>query len=115
MENITDVDYKHVKKVLKMLQIENIGYYHELYVQSNTLLLADVFETYQNKCVEICELDPAIFLSAPGLAWQYWWKKTEKRVKLLIDIDMLLMVEKRIIGVYHTVRKHATANNKYIK
>ena len=69
MEYIIDVDYRHGKKVFKNLNNKNLGNYHGLYVQSDTLLLADVFENFRNKCIEIYELDPAHFLSAPGLAW----------------------------------------------
>ena len=69
MENITDVDYRHAKRVFKSLNYKNLGDYHDLYVQSDTLLLADVFENFRNKCIEIYELDPAHFLFAPGLAW----------------------------------------------
>ena len=68
IENITDVDYKHAKRVFKNLNNKNLGDDHDLYVQSDTLLLADVFENFRNKCIEISELNPAHFLSAPGLA-----------------------------------------------
>ena len=67
-------------------------------VQSDTLLLADVFENFRNKYIEIYELDPSHFLSAPGLAWQACLKKTEVKLELLTDVDMLLMVEKGIRG-----------------
>ena len=67
-----------------------------MYVQSDTLLLAYVFENFRNKCIEIYELDPAYFLSAPRLAWQACLKKTEVKLGLLTDVDMLLMVEKGI-------------------
>ena len=67
-----------------------------MYVQSHTLLLADVFENFRNKRIEIYKLDPAHFLSAPGLAWQACLKKTGVELKLLTDIDMLLTVEKGI-------------------
>ena len=67
-------------------------------VQCDTFLLADVFEIFRNKCIEIYELDPAHFLSAPGLAWQACLKKTKVKLKLLTDIDMLLMVEKGTRG-----------------
>ena len=63
-----DVHCRHVKKVLKYINNKNLGDYHDLYVKSDTLLLADVFENFRNKCIEIHELDPAHFLSAPGLA-----------------------------------------------
>ena len=67
-----------------------------MYVQRYTLLLEDVFESFRNKCIEIYELDPAQFLSAPGLAWQACLKRTGVELELLTDIDRLLMVEKDI-------------------
>ena len=81
MEDITDVNYKHVKKVFKNLMNKNLSEYHDLYVQSDTLLLADVFENFRNIYIKVYELDPAHFLSAPGLEFQVCLKKTE--VKLL--------------------------------
>ena len=67
-------------------------------------------------CLKIYELDPAKFLSAPGLAWQASLKKTKVKLDLLTDIDMLLMVEKGIIGgIYHSIYRYGKANNKYIK
>ena len=65
-----------------------------MYVKNDTLMLADVLESFHNKCIEIHELDPAHFLSASGLAWQTCFKKAEVELELLIDIYMLLMVEK---------------------
>ena len=70
MEDITDANYAPVKGVRKDFEIKNLGEYHDLYVQSNTLLLAGAFESFRNMCLEIYELDPAKFLSARGLAWQ---------------------------------------------
>ena len=67
-----------------------------MYVQSDTLLLADVSENFRNMCIKVYELDPAHFLSAPGLAWQACLKKTKVNLELLTDADMLLMVEKGI-------------------
>ena len=75
MEDTTDVDHRHAKRVFKTLNNKNLGDHHDLYVQSDTLLLADVFENFRNKCIEINELDPANFLSAPGSAWQACLKK----------------------------------------
>ena len=65
-----------------------------MYVQSDTLLLADVFEKFRDKCIEIYGLDPSYFLSATGLAWQACLKKTEVKLELLTDYDMILMIEK---------------------
>ena len=70
-----------------------LGDYHDLYVQSNTLLLTNVFENFRNKCIEIHELHPAHFLSAPGLVWQTCLKNTGIILELLSDIDMLLMID----------------------
>ena len=67
-EHITDEDYEHAQKVWSTFNIKNLGEYHDLYIQSDTLLLADVFENFRDKCIERYELDPAHFLSAPGLA-----------------------------------------------
>ena len=79
-------------------------------------MLADVFENFRNNCIEIYELDPAHFLSAPGLAWQTFLKKTEVKLELLTNVDMLLMVEKEIRGgICHAIHRYAKANNKYIK
>ena len=75
-EGITDEDYAHAQKVWDVLNIKHLGEYHDLYVQSDTALLADVFESFRDKCLEIYELDPAHFLSAPGLAWQACLTKT---------------------------------------
>ena len=76
MEGITSVDYRHAKRVYKEFKLKYLCDYHDLYVQSDTLLLADVFENFRNKCIEIYELDPAHFVSAPGLVWQACLKKT---------------------------------------
>ena len=74
-----------------------------MYVQSDTLLFTDVFENFRNKRIEIYELDPAHFLSAPGLAWQTCLKKTGVELELVTDIDMLLMVEKGIKGMQRQI------------
>ena len=67
-EHITDEDYPHAQKVWDTFKIKNLGEYHDLYVQSDTALLTDELESFRDKCIEIYELDPARFLSAPGLA-----------------------------------------------
>ena len=69
MEDITDADYPHAKIVCKDFEIKNLGEYHDLNVQSDTLLLPDVFENLRNMCLKIYELDPETFISVHGLAW----------------------------------------------
>ena len=116
MQNTTDVDYRHANKVFKEFRLKNLGDYHDLYVQSDTLLLADVFENFRNKCIEVYELDPAHFLSAFGLEWQACLKKTEVKLELLTNIDMLLMTEIGIRGgICHAIHRYAEANNKCMK
>ena len=61
MEGFTNVNYKHAKRVWKNFKIKNLGKYHDLYVQRDTLLVVDVSESFRNKCVEIYELDPTHF------------------------------------------------------
>ena len=99
LEGISDADYAHVQIVWEVFGIKNHGEYHDLYTQSDTLLLADVFENFRDKCNEIYKLDPAYFVSrdkcneiykldpiyfvsTPGLAWQACLKKTGVRLEL---------------------------------
>ena len=65
MKYVTDADYTHTKRVCKDFEIKNLDEYHDLYIQSDTLMLADVFNNFWNMCFEIHGLDPALFLSAP--------------------------------------------------
>ena len=117
-EGINDEDYAHAQKVWQEFNIKNLGEYPVLYVQNDTFLLADVFENFGDKCIEIYELDPAHFLSAPGLAWQASLKKKKKngvKLEVLTDNDMPLMVEKGIRGgICHAVYRYAKADNKYM-
>ena len=70
MEDITDADYAHAKRVCKDFEIKNLGEYHDLYFQSISLLLGDVFGNFRNMCLKINALDPSKFLSVSKLAWQ---------------------------------------------
>ena len=79
-----------------------------MYVQSNTLLLADAFEIYRNMCLKMYELDTAKFLWARGLAWQAALKKAKTKLDYLTDID-------KLEGICHSIQVYANANNKYIK
>ena len=116
LEDIADKDYAHAQKVFKELKLKSLGDYYGLYVQSDTLLLADVFGKFRSKCIEIYKLDPAHSLSAPGLAWRACLKNTRVKLELLTDINILLIVEKGIRdGICHLVHKYAKANNKYMK
>ena len=116
MELINDIDYRHASNVFKRFELENLGQYHDLHVQSDTLSLADVFENFRDMCNKVYELDPAHFLSLPGLAWQACLKKANIELELLTDYDMLLMVEEGVRGgICHSIHRYAKANNKYMK
>ena len=116
MEDTDDIDYRYGNNVFNKFKLNNLGDYRDLYVQSDTLLLADVFENFRNMCSKEYELDPAHFLSLPGLTWQACLKKTNIELELLTDYDMLLMVEKGIRGgICHSIQRYAKANNNYMK
>ena len=116
MEDINDIDYRHANNVSKRFELENLGQYHDLHVQSDTLLLADVFENFRDMCIKEYELDPPHFLSLPGVAFQACLKKTNIELELLTDYNMLLMVEEGIRGgICHSIHRYAKANNKYMK
>ena len=88
---ISDEEYEHAKEVWKEFGIKNMGEYHDLYLKSDVLLLADVFEEFRNVCMENYSLDP------PGLSWDALLKHSKINLELLTDVDMLLMFEKGII------------------
>ena len=83
MENIDDIDYRDGNNVFKKFKVKNLGEYHDLYVQGDTLLLADVFENFRNMCIKVYELDPAHFLSLPGLGWQACLKKNKYKIRII--------------------------------
>ena len=78
--------------------MENVGDYYDLYLKSYTLVLADVFKSFRKMCLKIYNIDPAKFLSTLGLASQVALKKTEVKLDLSTNIDMLLIVENGIRG-----------------
>ena len=115
LENITDADYMHAKRICKDFEIKKSAEYHDLYLKSDVLLLTDVFENFRIICFKIHNLNLIRFISAPGLAWQAALKKTKVNLELLTDIDMLLMVENRIRGgICHAIHTYAKASDKYM-
>ena len=116
LEDISEIDYRHALKVFNKFNIKNLGDYHVLYVQRDTISLADVFESFRNLCLNTYKLDPGYILSLPGLAWQACLKHSGIKLELINNIDMLLMLEEEIReGICHLVFRHAKANNKYMK
>ena len=87
-----------------------------MYLKGDTLVFTDAFRNFTKICLNIYQLDPAKFMSAPRLAWQAALKKTEVKLELLTYINMSLMVEKGLTGgIYNTIHRYAKANNKYLK
>ena len=122
MKGISDQDYEHAEQVWNAMEKKTLSSYHDTYLKTDVLLLADVFETFWNTCLGHYKLDPAHFYTAPGLAWQTLLKTAaeycehEKRRKDCTDLDMLLMVENGVRGgITQSAKRYARANNKYMK
>ena len=114
-EHISDEDYEHAQKVWEAFDCKTLKDYHDLYLESDVLLLADVFETFRDVCMTNYELDPAWYYTAPGLAWDAALKMTKVELEMLTDIEMLDMFEEGIRGgISSIMHRHAKANNKYM-
>ena len=115
MSNIINDDYQHAQKAWNTLKVHNLGGYHDLYLRTDVILLANVFEAFRDTCLEHYKLDPAHFYTSPGLAWKACLKKTGVKLELLTNPDMLLMFEHGIRGgITQAVHRYAKANNKYM-
>ena len=114
-EDISDSDYQHALNVWNTFQCKTIRDYHNLYLKSDVLLLADVFENFRKTCLKHYKLDPAHYFTSPGLAWDACLKQTGQELQLLHDYDMLMLFEKGIRGgITHISKRFAEANNKYM-
>ena len=115
-KGINNKNYNHVLNVWYSFNMETLKDYHELYNDSDVLLLADVFENFRDICLKIYGLDPVHYFTAPGLAWDACLKMTGINLELLSNQDMLLMVEKGIRGGISIIsNRYGEANNKYMK
>ena len=115
-EKVSDEDFAHAQKVWEEFGCKNMGEFHDLYLLSDVLLLADVMEGFRKLCEKHYELDPAHFFTTPGLAWDAMLKMTQIELELLGDVDQLLMIEKGIRGGNSNVfKRFARANNKFMK
>ena len=115
MSKISEDDYQHAQQVWEEFGIQNLEDCHDLYLRTNVVLLANVFEAFRDTCLNHYRLDPAHFYTAPGLAWKACLRKTGVRLELLTDPDMLLIFERGIRGgITQSVHRYTSANNKYM-
>ena len=115
ISSISEEDYERAQRVWKEFGMHNLGDYHDLYLRTDVVLLANVLEAFRDTCLKHYKLDPEHFYTSPGLAWHACLKHTRIRLELLTDPDMLLMFEQGIRGgITQAVRKYASANNKYM-
>ena len=115
MFNVSEGDYEHGQRVWKEVRIHNLGEYHDLYLRTDVILLANMFETFRDTYIGHYSLDPAHFYTTPGLDWKACLRKTPARLEQLTDPDMLLMFERGIRGgITQAVHRYAAANNEYM-
>ena len=115
-EHISTEDYQHAQNVWKKFNLKNMGQYHDLYLQSDILLLADVFENFRKTCLEYYKLDPCHYFTSPGLSWDAMLKMTDIKLELMTDIDMFQFIEKGLRGgISYIANRYGKANNRYMK
>ena len=115
-EDITDDQYKHAQNVWNTFNLKNMGEYHDLYLKSDILLLADVFENFRKTCLQYYKLDPCHYFTSPGLSWDAMLKMTDIKLELMIDIDMFQFIEKGMRGgTSYIANRYGKANNRYMK
>ena len=113
-KDISDDDYSHACEVWRHFNCKSLGDYHDIYLITDTLLLACVFENFRKICLNAYKLDPAHYYTAPGLAWDAMLRMTGIKLELITDIDMYLLVESGIRGGISMIsNKYAKANNPY--
>ena len=115
-EDITDDQYKHAQNVWNTFNLKNMGEYHDLYLKSDILLLADVFENFRKTCLQYYKLDPCHYFTSPGLSWDAMLKMTDIKLELMTDIDMFQFIEKGMRGgISYIANRYGKSNNKYMK
>ncbi|XP_020299342.1 uncharacterized protein LOC109863489, partial [Pseudomyrmex gracilis] len=113
-ETVTENEYAHATNVWQRFNIENLGSYSDLYLKTDVLLLADVFENFRRECLASYGLDPAHYYTLPRYTWDTMLKYTRVTFELLTDINMVMFVERGIRGgLSQCSNRYARANNRY--
>ncbi|RLU21131.1 hypothetical protein DMN91_005504 [Ooceraea biroi] len=113
-DTVADDDYAHATTVWNRFAIENLGQYSDLYLKTNVLLLADVFENFRDTCIRSYGLDPAHYYTLPGYTWDAMLLYTGIEFELLTDVDMVRFVEHGVRGgLSQCSHRYARANNRY--
>ncbi|XP_068724139.1 uncharacterized protein [Montipora capricornis] len=115
-EHISGDQHKHAQNVWNTFDLKNMGEYHDLYLKSDILLLADVFENFRKTCLQYYKLDPCHYFTSPGLSWDAMLKMTDIKLELMTDIDMFQFIEKGMRGgTSYIANRYGKANNRYMK
>ena len=96
--SISDEQYTHAQNVWNTFNIKTMGEYHDLYLKSGILLLADVFENFRKTCLQYYKLDPCHYFTSPELSWDAMSKMTGIKLELITDVDMFRFIEKGLRG-----------------
>ena len=108
-------DYEHAKRVWDAFHCQSMQDYHDLYLKTDVLLLADIFESFRSVCLSNYGLDPAHYVSAPQLSWDGMLKHTACELQLISDPEMFRMIDPNIRGgITMICKRYARANNKYL-
>ncbi|KAJ8976759.1 hypothetical protein NQ317_003719 [Molorchus minor] len=98
-EDVSEDDYIHAQNVWKDFKLTNLKEYTQLYLKTDVLLLADVFENFRERCLNTYGLDPAHYYTLPGYTWDCMLKHTNVKLEFLQDVDMFYFLRKELEAV----------------